>query len=136
MATNAKHGKNGYFSLGGSALSTYLTSIDFSETTDMAETSAMGDGSKTYIAGMKDTTVSLSGWYSGTASGGPDAVIHPLLGSAAVAFEYGPGGTASGQVKYSGSALVSSYAVSTPSQDVVAFSAELQVSSDITRGTF
>lgn len=137
MATNAKHGKNAYFSLGGSSLTTYLTSIDISETTDMAETSAMGQNSKSYIPGMKDTTISLSGWYSGTAAGGPDAVIAPLKGTATpTAFEYGPAGTASSEVKYTGSAFVTSYAVSSPAQDTIAFSAELQVSGDVTRTTF
>ena len=55
--------------------------------------------------------------------------------SATLSFEYSPEGTASGKVKYTGEAILTNYAISSPVGDVVGYSADLQVSGAVTRGT-
>ena len=55
--------------------------------------------------------------------------------SATLSFEYSPEGTAGGKVKYTGECILTSYSLSSPVGDVVGYSADLQVSGDVTRGT-
>ena len=111
------HGKDSVFKLdnsGGSLtdISTYINSVDFPETADVAETTTLGDGSKTYIVGLKDSTLSVAGLWDAT-----------------------PEGTSSGKIKYTGEAILTSYAQNSPVGDVVSYSADFQVSGAVTRGT-
>lgn len=131
------HGKDSVFKLdnsGGSLtdISAYVNNVDFPETVDVAETTVLGKDNKTYIVGLKDATISLSGLWDSTA----DAIFGAVLGqSATLSFEYSPEGTSSGKVKYTGETILTNYAISSPVGDVVAYSADLQVSDSITRGT-
>ena len=131
------HGKDSVFKLdnsGGSLtdISTYVNSVDFPETADVAETTTLGAGSKTYIVGLKDSTLSVAGLWDATA----DAIFGAVVGqSATLSFEYSPEGTASGKIKYTGEAILTSYAQNSPVGDVVSYSADFQVSGAVTRGT-
>jgi len=131
------HGKDSVFKLDDSGgtltdISSYVNNVDFPETADVAETTTLGDGSKTYIVGLKDATLSISGLWDSTADGILGAVVGQ---SATLSFEYSPEGTGSGAIKYTGEAILTSYSVSSPVGDVVGYSADLQVSGDVTRGT-
>lgn len=131
------HGKDSVFKLdnsGGSLtdISTYVNNVDFPETADVSETTTLGADNKTYIAGLKDATISLSGLWDATA----DAIFGAVVGqSATLSYEYSPEGTASGKVKYTGEAILTSYAISSPVGDAVGYSADLQVSGAVTRST-
>jgi len=131
------HGKDSVFKLdnsGGSLtdISSYVNNVDFPETSDVSETTTLGADNKTYIAGLKDTTIGLSGLWDSTA----DAILGAVVGqSATLSFEYSPEGTGSGKVKYTGEAILTSYAISSPVGDVVGYSADMQVSGAITRAT-
>lgn len=131
------HGKDSYLSVNAVNLTTYLDSIEFPRSVETAETTTMGSESKSYISGLSDATISIAGKWDETASTGPDAVLSGLVGSdSSVAFEYGPHGNAASAIKYSGNLFLTSYQVSSPLGDVVAFTAEFQVTGDITRGAF
>lgn len=131
------HGKDGAFTFNSVALTTFLTNINLGLSGDVAETSAMGDEAKSYISGLTDGTISLAGWFDPTAVSGVDTVLFAALGSeTALAFEYGPQGTGTGAVKYTGNAFVTSYAATTPIEDTVQFTAELQITGAVTRGTY
>jgi hypothetical protein len=131
------HGKDSVFKLdnsGGSLtdISSYVNNVDFPETSDVSETTTLGADNKTYIAGLKDSTISLSGLWDSTA----DAIFGAVVGqSATLSFEYSPEGTTGGNVKYTGEAILTSYAISSPVGDVVGYSADMQVSGAINRGT-
>jgi predicted secreted protein len=131
------HGKDSVFKLDNSSgtltdISTYVNNVDFPETADVSETTTLGADNKTYIAGLKDATISLSGLWDSTA----DAIFGAVVGqSATLSFEYSPEGTTGGNVKYEGEAILTSYAISSPVGDAVGYSADLQVSGAITRGT-
>ena len=131
------HGKDSVFKLDNSGgtltdISTYVNNVDFPETADVSETTTLGADNKTYIAGLKDATISLSGLWDSTA----DAIFGAVVGqSATLSFEYSPEGTTGGNVKYEGEAILTSYAISSPVGDAVGYSADLQVSGAITRGT-
>lgn len=60
------HGKDAAVSVDGDMLTGFLDSADLSFSQDTAETSTMGTEYKTYIAGMKDATLSISGRYDST----------------------------------------------------------------------
>ena len=131
------HGKSSVFKLDNASgsltdISSYVYNVDFPETADVAETSVLGASAKSYIVGLKDSTISLSGLFDATL----DAIAGAVVGqSATLSFEYSPEGTASGKVKYTGEAIMTNYSLSSPVGDVVAWSADLQVSGAVTRGT-
>lgn len=131
------HGKGAYFALdnsGGSLtnISTYLDDIGFPQSVETAETTTFGKNSKTYIVGLKDSTISLSGKWDSTL----DAHIAAVVGQAAsLTFNYAPQGNSGGNVLYSGECFVTSYDVSAPIGDVVTVSIELQVTDTVTRAT-
>ena len=131
------HGKSSVFKLDTASgsltdISAFVNNVDFPETADVAETSVLGASNKTYIVGLKDATISLSGLFDATA----DAIFGAVVGqTATLSFEYSPEGTASGKIKYTGECILTNYAMSSPVGDVVAYSADLQVSGAGTRGT-
>jgi len=130
------HGKSTDFAIddtGGSSrnLSNTLTDVSFPQTVDTAETTAFGSSNKSYIVGLKDTTISVSGIWDATVDG-------YISGTepASRSFIYGPAGSTGGNVKYTGEAIMTNYAVSNPVGDVVTFSADFQVTGAVTRGTY
>tara|TARA_R100000329_G_scaffold51107_2_gene47192 strand:+ start:190 stop:600 length:411 start_codon:yes stop_codon:yes gene_type:complete len=131
------HGKDSTFKLDNASgsltdISAYVNSVDFPQTVDLAETTTLGDDNKEYIVGLKDATISIAGAWDSTA----DDILGAVVGQASsLSYEYSPEGTASGKVKYTGEAFITSYSTSSPVGDVVGFSADLQVSGAVTRGT-
>jgi hypothetical protein len=133
-----RHGKSTVFKVdnsGGSLtdISNTLTDVGFPQTVDTAETSTFGSSAKSYVVGLTDSSLSISGNFDATV----DAHLAGILGqSASVSFEYGPEGSTAGFVKYTGEALMTSYEKSGAIGDVVSYSAEFQVTGAITRGTY
>ena len=130
------HGKSTDFAIddtGGSSrnISDTLTDVSFPQTIDTAETTAFGSSNKSYLVGLKDTTISVSGIWDATVDG-------YISGTepASRSFIYGPAGSTGGNVKYTGEAIMTNYAVSNPVGDVVTFSMDLQVTGAVTRGTY
>lgn len=134
------HGKSGFFSLDDSSgtvrdLSSYLNDISMPRDIETAETTTFGvsGSAKTYIVGLTDATISISGLFDATA----DGYLAGVVGQAAsLTFVYGPAGDTAGFVKYTGECLLTSYEVSTAVGDAVQASASLQVTGAITRTTF
>ena len=124
------HGKNSVMKLDNASgsltdISAFVNNVDFPETADVAS-------NKTYLAGLKDATIGLTGFFDATA----DAIFGAVIGqSATLSFEYSPEGTASGKIKYTGECILTNYALSSPVGDAVAYSCDLQVSGAVTRGT-
>ncbi len=130
------HGKSTDFELddtGGTSrsLANTLTSVDFPETIDTAETTAFGATSKSYIVGLRDATISVSGLWDATIDG-------YIIGTepATRTFIFGPAGSTGGNVKYTGECILTNYAVSNPVGDVVTYSLDLQVTGNVTRTTY
>jgi hypothetical protein len=131
------HGKSTDFALddtGGTSrnLSNTITSVDFPETLDTAETTAFGASAKSYIVGLTDATISVSGIWDATVDGYIQGGAEPASRS----FIFGPAGSTVSNVKYTGEAIVTSFSISNPVGDVVTYSLDLQVTGAITRGTY
>jgi predicted secreted protein len=133
-----KHGKNAQFELAGTNLSTTLNEISLPREIETAETTAFGDQDKTYIVGLSDATVSLSGMFDATTNTAINTIISNLKSGsiASASFTYGPTGSASAAPKFTGEALVTSYEISSPVGDVITYSLELQCTGAVTGTTY
>lgn len=135
-----RHGKNAVFKVDNSGgtltdISTYIHEVTLPRSIETAETTTFGvtGGSKTYVTGLNDATISISGKFHATV----DAHLAGILGQdASVSFEYGPAGSTAGYVKFTGEAIMTKYDLSSPVGDVVTFSADFQVTGSITRATY
>ncbi len=133
-----RHGKNASFKVDNSGgtltnISDTLNSVTFPREIETLETTSFGSSTRSYVVGFSDATISIEGSFDATV----DAHLAGILGQeASVSFEYGPEGTASGAVKYTGEAFMTSYETSAGVGDIVTYSAEFQVTGAITRGTF
>jgi hypothetical protein len=130
------HGKSTDFALddtGGTSrsLANTLTDVSFPQTIDTAETTAFGSSNKSYIVGLKDGSFSVSGLWDATIDG-------YISGTepASRSFIYGPAGSTSGNVKYTGECILTNYSVSNPVGDVVSYTLDLQITGAVTRGTY
>ena len=130
------HGKSTDFAIddtGGSSrnISNTLTDVSFPQTIDTAETTAFGSSNKSYIVGLKDTTISVTGLWDATVDG-------YLSGTepASRSFIFGPAGSTGGNVKYTGEAIMTNYSQGNRVGDVVTFTADFQVTGAVTRGTY
>jgi len=133
-----KHGKNAQFELAGTNLSTTLNEISLPREIETAETTAFGDQDKTYIVGLSDATVSLSGMFEATKNTAINTIISNLKSGsiASASFTYGPTGSASAAPKFTGEALVTSYEISSPVGDIITYSLELQCTGAVTGTTY
>lgn len=130
------HGKSTNFSLddtGGTSrdLSDVLVSVDFPEVVETGTVTAFGATYQSYIVGLRDATISVSGIWDSTVDG-------YIIGTepATRTFIFGPAGSTSGYVKYTGECILTNYSVSSPVADVVTFSMDLQCTGGVTRTTF
>ena len=95
------------------------------------------NGSGPYRPGLTDGEIRLTGLWDDTASTGSYTVLSSLLGiETTVGYEYGPEGNTAGMIKYSGECVLTQYDESSPVDDMVAFTATLKISGDVTAGTF
>ena len=138
-----KHGKNAYFALDGTAgtlvsISDTLNEISMPQAIETAETTAFGQNDKTYITGLGDATISLSGMFDATVDTQIAGNIANLKSGSvsSLSFEYGPSGSVVSSPKFTGEALITSYDISSPVADVVTYSLELQVTGAVTGTTF
>jgi hypothetical protein len=132
------HGKDAVFKLDNAGasltdISAYIRSVRYNPTAAADETTTMGKASKTFIAGLKDATISVEGFWDPTV----DAIFNSALGSSTTkTFEHGPEGGTSGDIRYTGECICTSYNIDPAVDGVVPFSAELQVTGDVTRNTY
>lgn len=119
-------------------ISNVANSVEMPMPRDTAETSTFGTSAKTYVVGMNDSTVSISGLFDATV----DAMLAAVLDGQAdgsipsSTVVYGPQGGATGKVKYSLEVIWTSYSVSTGTGDVASFSLEGQRTGSTTRGVY
>src|SRR5258705_8220996 len=110
------HGKETVFKLDTLAnaltdISSKLTNVDFPQDAELLETTTFQATAKTYIVGFKDSKLTLQGRWDATI----DAHLNAILGeseptgqpaSEGFDFEYGPEGSATGDTKYTGKAVL------------------------------
>lgn len=128
------HGKDVVVVVDQYDLSAYFDDCSVPTTRDVAETTTFGKASKTYIPGLSDGTISLSGNYDGTAAA-VDAVMQAALAAAGgQIISVGLAGLVLGAVVKMLKALETSYEVSGGIGDAVKVSAEAQASGGLGYG--
>ncbi len=130
------HGKNTLFKIDDSGgtlrdISPYLTDVDFPQSVKTAETTTFGASADTFVAGTKNATISISGLFDPTV----DGYLAGILGMTGT-FEYGPQGSTTTNIKYTGECICTAYNVKGAVGGAVQATASFQVTGAITRGTY
>ncbi len=114
-------------------ISAFCDNVNYPQVLGNGETTTFGKTFKTYLMTLRDATISVSGKFDPTVDGYL-ALILAL--TAATAYEYSPAGTATGNVKYAGTCIITGYTVTTPVGDVTSFTADFQSSDTVTRTVY
>lgn len=137
-----RHGRSSYFQLDNSAgslvdLSNRLDEVSISRSVETGEITTFGANAKSYIVGLADGTISISGKFHSDIDAHIQGVIAALsagtLASASWQYRASSATASATNPQYSGEALITSYEVSSSVSDVVTFSLELQITGDVTR---
>ena len=128
----------GVLKLDGSAdtlvdISTYLDSAKMNRNVAMLDVSTLGDQNQDFIPGLKGGVFPLTGKFDATADALFDA---DLAKTTSRSFEYGPKGSTSGLVKYTGECWVEGYDVDTAVGSEGKFTASLRITGAVTRTTW
>jgi hypothetical protein len=119
------------FSLNGSDISAYVTSVTVDLQRDIKDVKPIGGSAVSKVVGPYAGTVTLEGGYDPAL----DAIISPLFLAttpAAVAFVDRPAGAGGGTRAISGNCLVATWKVTQPGDDVVKWSSDLAVVGTVT----
>lgn len=132
----AAHGSNAHVTVDADVLVgasvVYLDQFSLDKIIETAEVTAIGNDDKQYIAGLRDSTLSLSGSWDAT----QDGFLADWDDGAVVSCVVGPDGNTTGKVRYTFNALITNYSISSPVGDKVAWSASLQRTGATTRDVY
>lgn len=107
--------------------SAFFNNVDMAWDVDTPESTVFGDSDRTYIAGLRNSTMSFTGFWSMTSGNAPDAVAPAALGAvAATLVSYGPDGLAQGDIVYSVQARYTNYSISAPVDGIVGITLDVQ----------
>jgi hypothetical protein len=129
MATHL--GKEGTVQVGSNAIAE-IRGFSIDETIDTVEDTSMGDSSKTYLASIKDFSGSVDVLYDETDTNGQTALS---VGSS-VTLNFAPEGTDSGDVKLTGTAIVTGKSVTSSFDGLVESTISVQGTGGLTTTTY
>ena len=129
MATHL--GKEGTVQVGSNAIAE-IRGFSIDETIDVVEDTSMGDSSKSYLASIKDFSGSVDVLYDETDTNGQTALS---LG-ASVTLNFAPEGTASGDVKLTGTAIVTGKSITSTFDGLVESTITVQGTGGLTTTTY
>lgn len=103
----------------------------------LSDVTAYGDAGERFIPGLQGLTFTVSGHFDSAATTGSATVLNGLrTASATSSFEYGPEGSTTGKVKYSGECWMEGLTVDSSVKEKVPFSATFRLDNGLTVGTF
>ena len=129
MATHL--GKEGTVQVGSNAIAE-IRGFSIDETIDTVEDTSMGDSSKSYLASIKDFSGSVDVLYDETDTNGQTALS---VGSS-VTLNFAPEGTSSGDVKLTGTAIVTGKSVTSSFDGLVESTISVQGTGGLTTTTY
>jgi len=129
MATHL--GKEGTVQVGSNSIAE-IRGFSIDENIDIVEDTSMGDNSKTYLASIKDFSGSVDVLYDETDTNGQTALS---VGSS-VTLNFAPEGTDSGDVKLTGTAIVTGKSVTSSFDGLVESTITVQGTGGLTTGTY
>lgn len=130
-------GKSSQLTINTKDISQYVTSVTFERGNDVLDTTTYGATAHTYAASLADGKMTVQGLWDATALTGSQTVINAMVGnSAGQAFVWGPAGSTTGNVKYTGTVVLDNYAESAPVADLVSFNATFKITGAVTTGVY
>ena len=129
MATHL--GKEGTVQVGSNAIAE-IRSFSVDESIDVVEDTSMGDSAKTYLASIKDFSGTIDVLFDETDTNGQTALS---VGSS-VTVNFAPEGTDSGDVKLTGTAIVTGKSVNSSFDGLVESTITIQGTGGLTTGTY
>jgi|TARA_X000001382_G_scaffold49283_2_gene33358 hypothetical protein len=129
MATHL--GKEGTVQVGSNAIGE-IRGFSIDETIDTVEDSSMGDSSKSYLASIKDFSGSVDVLYDEADTNGQVALA---VGSS-VTLNFAPEGSASGDVKLTGTAIVTGKSITSSFDGLVESTITVQGTGGLTTTTY
>ena len=124
------HGKNTVVLFNSTNMSGYLKEATTAQSVETADVTALGASSKSYIVGLKDGTISLTGMFDGDATAS-DEIFANALGASAGVLSVFPNGSTLGSRGITASVHETTYNLSSPVGDVVSASAEMQATGGV-----
>ena len=115
-------------------LSSYCDNVDLSQSSDNPEDTTFSSATrpaKGYLPGLKDGTISVSGPWDTTL----DRHMGLVRGRTGT-FDVGPDGSVASDPKYTGEAILTEYSVDAPVNDVIRWTATLQITGGVTKTTY
>jgi len=129
MATHL--GKEGTVQVGSNAIAE-IRGFSIDETIDTVEDTSMGDSSKSYLASIKDFSGSVDVLYDETDTNGQTALS---VGSS-VTLNFAPEGSDSGDVKLTGTAIVTGKSITSSFDGLVESTITVQGTGGLTTTTY
>ena len=129
MATHL--GKEGTVQVGSNAIGE-IRGFSIDETIDTVEDTSMGDASKSYLASIKDFSGSVDVLYDEADTNGQTALA---VGSS-VTLNFAPEGSASGDVKLTGTAIVTGKSITSSFDGLVESTITVQGTGGLTTTTY
>lgn len=111
-------------------LTAYLSDAALDQSADLAEVTALSNTAKAYIAGIKDRTMKISGFYDPTPVGYLEGIYN-----VATQVKYFPAGSAAGRLYYDGTAILNTLNYKSDITDANAVEGEFQFIANPTFGT-
>jgi hypothetical protein len=137
------HGKDIDFQLDDSAGTLRTIKVDLNSVSGLpgarglSETTAFGDQGTRYIPGLANNTFQIAGHFNSAATTGVTTVLNGLrTATATTSFIYGPEGSATGKVKYTGECWLSEFSIDAAVADRVPVSATFQIDGVVTSGVY
>ena len=119
-------------------MSAFVDDFAFPQTVEQLETTAFGNTSKTFIAGLADGQVIPMSGPADVAMGTFVALLKgaQIVGSLTATVSWAPGGSVAGQIKQDAEVYVSAYETRTSASGRAEYSASLQITGVVTNGTW
>lgn len=127
------HGKNTVVKVNGQDLSAFTNTSEFNPTRDTHDVTCYGADGHEFDEGLTNGTFTMGGIYDSTETTGPRAVLKPLTkpGAGKVPVIRQPEGEGSGLPQDSFTGVVTSYKETNPVADMIAWTADFQISGSV-----
>ncbi len=123
----ASHGKSSRVLADGYLLHDYLSSVEVPMECETLETTPLNSsGSKQYVSGNRDATLSGEGFFENSTGISIDSVMNSALGSSSVIWTVYPDGYTAGNYGMGTKTIETAYNISTPVDGVISMTVEGQ----------
>lgn len=132
MVATPQHGRHTIIKIGTNDISAWVKSSTLEKNPDIHDVTGYGVDDKLKVGGLRDNSLSMSGWYDTTATTGTAAVLGAHSGETVTVVRQCEG-AGTGKPQETMQAVIGKYAETNPVDDVVTWSCDLAISGPVTR---